>query len=120
MVLQRRRRINPALAPASTALSADDALAIGVEPVHLRASAAWLWESIYDSLATPLHDSKTIGGDCRRHLEEAIAWYVETTQARGRAFVWTGNADHLPASRRYYCMRASDSGHWMGVQMAFP
>lgn len=120
MVLQRRRRVVPAPAPASAALRADDAVAIDVEPVHLQASAAWLWESIYASLVTPLYDSKTTSGGFRRQLEETIACYVETTQARGKPFVWTGNAEHLPAGRRHFCMRASDSGHWMGVQVAFP
>ena len=120
MVLQRRRRVIPAPAPASAALRADDALAIGVEPVHLRASAAWLGECICGSLATPLHDSKTTGGDCRRQLEEAIAWYVETTQARGRAFMWDRERGTHTCESALLFLRASFSGHWMGVQVAFP
>ena len=64
MVLQRRRGVVPAPAPVSAALRADDALAIDVEPDHLPASTAWLWESIYDSLAIPLYDKQ----DDRRGL----------------------------------------------------
>ena len=88
MVLQPGRRVVPAAAPASGTLRVADALAIDVVPDHLPASAAWLCEPICGSLATPLYGSKTTGGGCHRQLEEALAWYVETTQARCKSLVW--------------------------------
>ena len=47
-----------------------------------------------------------------RVLEEAIARYVESTNAHAKPFVWTKSADDILASLSRFCMRRYHSGHW--------
>ena len=45
----------------------------------------------------------------------AIRGQSRTIQQRGRSakpYVWTGNADQIPASRRRFWTRTSNPGHW--------
>ena len=74
---------------------------------------AWLYESICDGLVTPCTSSKTVGGLAVDGLKRPLpGWRVESTKARAKPVVWTGNADQIPASRRCFCMRTSNPGHW--------
>ena len=60
-----------------------------------------------------LTEKQPRGGNHRsaRELEEAIAGYVESTNAQSKPFVWTRTADDMLASLHRFCVQTCNSGH---------